>query len=159
MKRSLLIGLLISRKTEHVPPSSYKKGSFADDFLVCFRRLLVVFSSLVHTRRWGLKNSIITYQFKKCSFQSKGHFLAYPKSFGDFLPAKLFLSWCIFIKFKFRPRCYINLMGWIIFFHLLTCSWHQKTKQRIHQFTNLNGCQMSFKAFKMKKQGWKCFLK
>ena len=32
-----------------------------------------------------------------------------------------------------------------------------KMKPRIHQFTNLKCCKMSFKAFKMKKQGLKCF--
>ena len=41
----------------------------------------------------------------------------------------------------------------------ITCSWHQKTKPRIHQFTNLKCCKISFIAFKMKKQGLKCFFK
>ena len=41
----------------------------------------------------------------------------------------------------------------------ITCSWHQKTKPPIHQLTNLKCCKISFKAFKMKKQGWKCFFK
>ena len=33
------------------------------------------------------------------------------------------------------------------------------SKKRNHQFTNLKCCKMSFKAFKMKKQGLKCFFK
>ena len=43
----------------------------------------------------------------------------------------------------------------------LTCSWHQKketTNSPTHQFTNnLKCCKMSFKAFKVKKQGLKWF--
>ena len=34
-----------------------------------------------------------------------------------------------------------------------------KKNPRNHEFTNLKCCKMSSKAFKMKKQGLKCFLK
>ena len=40
--------------------------------------------------------------------------------------------------------------------NLFVTSKNETTKPRIHQFTNL---EMSFKAFQMKKQGLKCFLK
>ena len=43
---------------------------------------------------------------------------------------------------------------WMKKCNIVTCSWHQKMKPRIHQFTNLKCCKMSFK---MKKQGLKCF--
>ena len=35
----------------------------------------------------------------------------------------------------------------------------KNTKPRIHQFTNVKCCKMSFKAFDMKWQGLKCLLK
>ena len=35
----------------------------------------------------------------------------------------------------------------------------QFSNSPIHQFTNLKFCKMSFKSFKIKKQGLKCFLK
>ena len=41
----------------------------------------------------------------------------------------------------------------------ITCSWHQKKKPRILQLTNQKCSIMSFKAFKMKKQGWNVFSK
>ena len=49
---------------------------------------------------------------------------------------------------------------WQIF--LITCSWHQKnetTNSTIQQITNSKSCKVSFKTFKMKKQGLTCFLK
>ena len=45
------------------------------------------------------------------------------------------------------------------FFELITCSWHQKnqtTNSPIHEFKLLQ--KNFFKAFRMKKQGLKCFL-
>ena len=45
---------------------------------------------------------------------------------------------------------------WVeVWLWILICLWLQKTKPRILQFMNLKCCKMSFKAFKMKKQGLK----
>ena len=48
---------------------------------------------------------------------------------------------------------------WKLHFFPVICSWHQKNKTRILQFTNLKCCKMPFKAFTTKKQGLKCFFK
>ena len=44
-------------------------------------------------------------------------------------------------------------------YKLLEKPKNETTNSQINQFTNLKCCKMSFKAFKMKKQGLKCFCK
>ena len=47
----------------------------------------------------------------------------------------------------------------VVIDNLFMTSKNETTNSTIHQFTNLKCCKMSFKAFKMKKQGLRCLLK
>ena len=47
----------------------------------------------------------------------------------------------------------------VLFNLFVTWKQNKTTNSRIHQFTNLKCCKMSFKVFKMKKQGSTYFLK
>ena len=63
------------------------------------------------------------------------------------------------LQYVLADLCISTYIGTILATKLQDLIIIKHTKPRIHQFTNLKCCKMSFKAFKMKKQGLKCFLK